>query len=353
MKEKTKIVTKVLSVALSVMIAFGAGFLASYTVMNPAPGDRELTVPADDHGALIQSGESHGVRLTAARLNTVSAQSDECYLLTATLTPSTSVCPVDWSVAWKDPSDSFATGKSASDYVTITPTSDGALTANATYLKDFASQILIKASARTDSTVYATCTVDCVSKRTWVEFEITSSKYPEINVQFNPYDEDETVELILPTGNAQTQFLVAGESDYTVTHKAVSSWYYTVLDSVKSYQISMRPSPQFLTAAQQVGLTCSLSAQTYVDLESQNDINYHEIIARLTDGQAFQNRFDENVYAKFVAACAKSTSYDFELQIKTVCESGRTFTYALTCHFAHSNFTFAESISLNPDNILF
>lgn len=91
-----------------------------------------------------------------------SAGFDSSYILTATITPSFAYNQVvDWLVSWQNPSSSWATGKNVSDYVTITPTSDGALTATlASSGLPFGEQVVVTCRIRNDHSVYATATVD-------------------------------------------------------------------------------------------------------------------------------------------------------------------------------------------------
>ena len=112
------------------------------------------------------------MRVTSARIAAedyeeygISPMAESAYTLTATISPENATNKeVDWSVEFVDPSAAWATGKSVTDYVTVTPTSDGALTATVANLKDFGSQIKVKAMSRDNSAAYAECTVDYAKK---------------------------------------------------------------------------------------------------------------------------------------------------------------------------------------------
>ena len=83
--------------------------------------------------------------LTASKLssaeyaeNGVSAIAESAYTLTATVMPELAENKaVDWSVSFADSSAEWANGKAVTDYVTITPSADGALTASLACIKDF------------------------------------------------------------------------------------------------------------------------------------------------------------------------------------------------------------------------
>lgn len=121
---------------------------------------------------LVSDGEHSGMSIMSAKLpraayaaNGISAQADSAYLLTATVYPDTATNKeMDWSVAWKDESSSFAKGKSVSDYVTVTPTSDGALTANITCKQAFGAQIKVTVVSRDNTDATAQCTLDYSQK---------------------------------------------------------------------------------------------------------------------------------------------------------------------------------------------
>lgn len=96
---------------------------------------------------------------------TTAADGTTSKTLTATITPADATNKkVDWSVAFKSASSTWAKGKTVTDYVTITPTSDGALTATVTCKKAFGEQIIITVKSREVSEVSATATVDYEKK---------------------------------------------------------------------------------------------------------------------------------------------------------------------------------------------
>lgn len=96
--------------------------------------------------------------------NGVSEQGLTSVTVTATLTPSNSTEPVDWSLSFKNASSSWASGKSVTDYVTVTPTSDGSTVATVRNKEAFGEQIILKCSARNNPAVKATCTIDYYAK---------------------------------------------------------------------------------------------------------------------------------------------------------------------------------------------
>ena len=81
--------------------------------------------------------------------------------LTATVLPENATDKtVDWAVAFVNPSSEWASGKTVTDYVTVTPSSDGAATATVQCMEDFGAQIVVTATSRDNPEATAQCTVD-------------------------------------------------------------------------------------------------------------------------------------------------------------------------------------------------
>lgn len=123
---------------------------------------------ADNGGAIIGESVGSGVKVMSAKItsedyaaNGISPMAETAYQLTATVTPQEATeKAVDWSVAFVNPSSEWATGKTVTEYVTVTPTADGALTANVECLQAFGEQIKVTVTSRSDESKTASCTVD-------------------------------------------------------------------------------------------------------------------------------------------------------------------------------------------------
>lgn len=134
--------------------------------------DNEADINTEGGGAILNKPVENGIALTSAEIpvaefmaNGVSAQAETAYTLTATLDPADVIDKtVDWAVEFASPSSSWATGKTVTDYVTVTPTSDGALTANVECLQAFGEQIKVVVTSRSNSEAKAECTVDYARK---------------------------------------------------------------------------------------------------------------------------------------------------------------------------------------------
>lgn len=123
------------------------------------------------------------IKLTSAMaLASERATNYTTYTVTAAITPSTATNKtVDWSLAWAEPNSAFAGGKKVTDYMTVTPTSDGALTATVTCIKAFEGDILLTVTTR-EGGYTADCVCSFIGKPTSVT--VSSSQVSRSNGTF-------------------------------------------------------------------------------------------------------------------------------------------------------------------------
>ena len=106
----------------------------------------------------------------------------ETLTITATVSPDNSAdnTGLDWSMAFKNPSSAWATGKTLSDYMTLTPSGEdaaGSKTVSVKCLKPFGEQIVITATSQDNPAVSASCTADFAQR-----VESTTLKFGALNV---------------------------------------------------------------------------------------------------------------------------------------------------------------------------
>ncbi len=131
--------------------------------------------------AVATVANSPGIKLSAMRA--ASETEYNTVMLTATVMPEdVENKAVDWTIEWQVPDSEFATGKTVTDYCTVTPTADGALTAKVRCWQPFEEYIDVKATTREGGYV-ATCTVTFAGKPS--EFTITSSEATQSGGTYN------------------------------------------------------------------------------------------------------------------------------------------------------------------------
>ena len=191
MTDKKKFIfSNLLSFVLGIVIGAGGFGIVSNINKNEKVPEQTATLP-DSGGAIIGESVDSGVKVMSAKIapenyaaNGVSAQAETAYTLTANKA-------VDWAVSCVNPSSAWATGKTVTDYVTVTPTADGALTANVECLQAFGEQIKVTVTSRNNAEATATCLVDYAERVAGYTLTLTnggvtiSSSDPEYTVTGN------------------------------------------------------------------------------------------------------------------------------------------------------------------------
>lgn len=160
-------------------------------------------------GTVIGESTGNGVKLMSAKIAKedyteygISPLAETAYTLTASIEPIDATNQeVDWSVSFVNASSAWATGKTVTDYVTVTPTEDGAKTATVQNLGAFGEQIKVTVTSRDNSEATAECTVDYVKRLTSATVSIgggtsiiCSSEGTKYNVSLNETYSDGTIE---------------------------------------------------------------------------------------------------------------------------------------------------------------
>ncbi len=151
-KRLSIIITSVLILAL-VTVSIAAlvmNGINSETPVVPGKINGGMTIdPHDDENFGVQFESTIIPKLQYAEYG-VSPLAETAQQITATITPANAEYKtLDWSVAWESgASGKFGNGKTVTDYVTVTPTSDGALSATLTCSQAFGETIILTASLR-------------------------------------------------------------------------------------------------------------------------------------------------------------------------------------------------------------
>lgn len=129
-----------------------------------------------------------GIRLMAEFLPEITQGDNETDYESETLTITATVSPdnsadntgLDWSMAFKNPSSAWATGKTLADYMTLTPSGAdvaGSKTVSVKCLKPFGEQIVITATSQDNPEVTASCTADFAQR-----IESATLKFGDLSV---------------------------------------------------------------------------------------------------------------------------------------------------------------------------
>ena len=173
----TKTIKKVIAGVSAIAIIAGAA-VGGWAINEYVIKDNQFAIidQADggDGGMIVGESEDNGVSLMSTKIAPadyeeygISPMAESAQQLTATITPADATNKeVDWSVAWVNASSAWANGKTVTDYVTVTPTSDGALTANVECKQAFGEQVKVTVTSRQNKNASASATVDYAKRVT-------------------------------------------------------------------------------------------------------------------------------------------------------------------------------------------
>lgn len=196
----------------------------------------------------IDDGESAGIRLMAAKIPVseyelygVSVQAESAYTVTATVYPADAANQkVDWSVAFKNASSTWANGKKVTDYVTVTPSSDGALSAVVQNVAAFGEQIVVKTTSRDNASAYATLNVEYLQRTTGYTLTLDGKTYATTGTK---------------TNTAKPTFAASQSAAAKITVNKSS--VYTRANTDKAEYFTIKPTAAFKTAITNAGLSSS------------------------------------------------------------------------------------------------
>lgn len=136
--------------------------------------------------------------------------------LVATVEPSYATkTAVDWTVSFANPDSEWATGKTVTDYVTITPTEDGSLTATLECLQPFGEQIIVNVISRENATVNDSCPLEYMRRVESVCLKVGDDYVFTPGVNYADFE--------VATGNKGTGGKVTLDVDFTDVY-TIESW---------------------------------------------------------------------------------------------------------------------------------
>ncbi len=230
--KKNKILSGVVIGLLTLVLLGGATLGVGFGVYGKnteewfKPVEEEIKAPEADGGGMVVSPSASAT--IELKMSAAVAQADGSTTQTITATMADNVINknVDWSVAFKNASSTWANGKNVTNYLTITPASDGALTATITCKAAFGEQIIITCSSR-DGAATATATADYIKRITNADIKINGTLVSTGNAVFNLSSDDVT--------NNNTVELVYTWTDGTITPQVKPVVYGTLFGDDVAY----------------------------------------------------------------------------------------------------------------------
>lgn len=193
--KKSKVLNGILGGILALVIAGGVAAVGVFSngfkdwnkfKKDDTKQEQPMTPPEDSGGSDITAEASNGIRLMSMKLAPVqyaaygvAANAESAYTLTATVYPEDAANKLlDWTVSFKNASSTWASGKKVTDYVTVTPSSDGALTAVVQNIAAFGEQVVVKVTSRDNTSAYATLNVEYLQRTTGYTLSLDGNTKP-------------------------------------------------------------------------------------------------------------------------------------------------------------------------------
>ena len=290
----------------------------------------------EEGGAVITEGESSGIKLMSAKIaredyaaNGISPMAETAYQLTATITPENATNKaVDWTIAFVNAESEWATGKTVTDYVTVTPTADGALTANVECLQAFGEQVRVTVTSRDNTAVKANATVDYTEKLSSVKATFGSTVLT--NGMTKSFDLD-----------ASGQPAEVWTFDYTTSAHTIADEYTTTV------KISFADGVSAVESA--VGVEFTWAGETITSGMPSFDKTFFDKVFVTESGAVSSN---PTQYNKLVSALSAGVTL-FEVEVSTTGEYGdKTDTYEVKVTSDGLNIR-VEGIELGDTSIIF
>lgn len=290
----------------------------------------------------------YNTELMKMSANVAATAETKTVLLTATLLPATTQDKtVDWAVTFVNPNSAWAKGKNAADYVSVVPTSDGALTANVSAKAGFGEQVKITVTSRVNENATAYCVAD-YGKR------LSDTATLTFENQIISMDKSigtggiQTVEAMRAINWQALMAMFSTPVSYTPAYNAE----YTKSSATENIAMSVRPVENFYNSLKAKGLAKATNTWTTVSV-GEKCANIYDGLCSVnvvptngtTDSYNRINLFNEAIFAT-------TAEYDFEIKI-AVTTDFETKEYLIPCKFNRSGAAFtATSAKLSQENIV-
>lgn len=371
---------KVLSIILS-FILLGAAITEAvlwkldYIVFqNPKKEEQtqivESGTPLDGEGNEMADGETYPMPKSMTFRSTETLDGTEAFdsvTLTATVKPESAFDKtVDWEISFVNPESEWATGKQVTDYVIVTPQSDGATTATVQCLQPFGEQMKIVVTSRDNENAKAECTVDFAKRVQKVNVTLKDTTGEEnfvfgqdysvaslgsyVQVYWEPvytdYTVNDTFEYKL-TGQINADLLSELQSDASILK------YYTNLNELQSpteftgVQPWLIDDPNYFYNESLRSGTTSSGYSIFSGLYFGYDM-YSMAAYSKTSQTGFQSiLFDTSAYTAITGAVAtalKENSFEY-IQFWTLTATGTYSTYSVSSKMSYASENIKMAVS--------
>lgn len=170
----------------SIILILSVVLVTSLAIYFVAINSEKTPIAIDENGNELISGKVYDMPSNLMFTSNVEEVSDnDGILLKATVKPDVAYNKtLDWTVAFIG-NGSWSSGKQVSDYLTVTPTSDGSDTATVKCLQAFGQAIEIQVTSRSNPNAKTSCKVDYMSRVSAVNFSFDyTDEYSYLSMTF-------------------------------------------------------------------------------------------------------------------------------------------------------------------------
>lgn len=162
---KNKLKTIIMVVALILVVALAAGWIAQTVIRKQE--DDDTVAETESCFKVTTENQTGGIMTLSAELYSstepvtgTNYYTGEIYTLSATVTSINGDGNIDWEIAFIDPETEYATENDVENYILLITNEMDAHTVQIKCLQPFAEQIVVKASLTDNPDIYATCVCD-------------------------------------------------------------------------------------------------------------------------------------------------------------------------------------------------
>lgn len=294
-------------------------------VEQPDKSGDEQKPGTDD--VVIEQIEASGILLSAAVAS--ADESGVTQRFTATITPSDATNQkVNWSVAFKNAGSEWANGKNISDYVTVTPTSDGSLNADVTCKAAFGEQIILTVTSRDNAEAKATATVDYRKKVINCEIKLNGSDSDVVDFSLAGTSYNITATPVMSVGT------LGNEQSVSISGRRNAEWYNGVHVSLK------------LSQDNNLSDDFDFTSNSFT-----TDINFAANMLKVTNYNNLDTKF-KNIIKRYYVAGIDQTF--MEIVVTLTGEDGKNTTFTKALKIGAANFNQSvEGITLDKPSIIF
>lgn len=389
MSNKAKWAATAIAIVLA-FVAIAAAFVGifsdGFTNWDKFKPEEEQTETAGLGGMVVGESAGSGMKLMSTTISAadyddygISPMAETAYLITASVTPADAFDPeVDWSVAWANSSSAWASGKTVTNYVTVTPTSDGALTANVECLQAFGEQVIVTATSRDNPSVEGSCTADYMQRYLGTETKLSfvNSLYYDLGSVVTYMDKVGSANMPNKSGssnNTNTVYSPKNSIEYTAclsdTYTLpfdfgdITFHYYLKLNSsfasaLKSENSSFTDSnmaTDWVLFDSSSGLIASESHGEFLSSTQYTAIDYYYVLCNPLRSAVAQGvyYFSANQLNAFLRAAKDISDYHFEVKVVVEADGESYETVSKVKFNASSLNVSVTGISLDESNLVF